>query len=146
MQYNLDSDKTATRKVKDGLEAAVHDAGMAVSVSDLAQGNIVFDQNTALTNLKASLEANLRVTSGSGNVFAPNSNSFFMNKLQLVDLEFIDDSVTTTYPYTYSNPTYDIIEQVNGPSVIAVLTTESPRWFVGPPIMIRQAAVYEYKK
>jgi hypothetical protein len=146
MQFNLDADKTATRNVKNGLEIAVHDAGLAVSPTDLSQGRIIFDQNTAIENLKKSLEDNLRLTSGAGYVYSPNSDSFFKNDLYLVDLEFIDDSVTTTYPYTYTNPNYDIIEQVNGPSVIAVLTTESPRWFKGDSTTIRQAAVYEYKK
>jgi hypothetical protein len=146
MQFNLDSDKTATRVVKNGLEIAVHDAALAVSPSDLSQGRIIFDQNTAIDNLKKSLESNLRLTSGAGYVYSPDSDSFFKKDLYIVDLEFIDDSVTTSYPYTYTNPNYDIIEQVNGPSVIAVMTTESPRWFIGNSITIRQAAVYEYKK
>jgi hypothetical protein len=146
LQFNLDSDKTATRQIKNSLEVAVHDAALAVSPTDLAQGKIIFDQNTAIDHLKKSLESNLVVTSSAGYVYHPDSKSFFKNDLYIVDLEFIDDNVTSTYPYIYTNPNYEIIEKVDGPCVIAVITTESPRWFTGSTTTIRQAAVYEYKK
>lgn len=146
LQFNLDADTTATRQLKNGIELAVHDAALAVSPTEMAQGKIIFDQPTAINNLKNSLDSNLNLSSSTGYVYTPNSSSFFQNDLKIVDLEFIDDSVTTTYPYTYSNPTYNIMEQVTGPCVIAVITTESPRWFVGSSSTIRQAAVYEYRK
>jgi hypothetical protein len=146
IQFNLDADKTATRQVKNALEIAVHDAALAVSPSELANGRIVFDQSLATDNLKSSLETNLEATSGAGFVYTPNEDSFYKNDLYLVHLEFIDDNVTTTYPYVYTNPNYKIIERVDGPSVIAVMSTESPRWFNGNTTYIRQAAVYEYRK
>lgn len=146
MQINLDADKTATRQIKNALELAVHDAALAISPVDMANGRIVFDQNLAITNLSESLASNLKLETSAGYVYTPNSDSFFKDDLYISHLEFIDDSTTTTYPFTYVNDDYDIMETVNGPSVIAVLTTESPRWFKGETTYIRQAAVYEYIK
>ncbi|MEI2356698.1 peptidase M23 [Mesobacillus zeae] len=146
MQFNLDSDKTATRQVKNGLELAVHDAALAVSPSEIGEGKVVFEQDRAINNLKSSLEENLKISSSGGFVYTPNEGSFFKNDLFISHIEFIDDSVTRTYPYTYVNDKYEIMETVDGPSIIAVMTTESPRWFNGGTTFIRQAAVYEYKK
>lgn len=146
MQFNLDADKTATMQVKNALEIAVHDSSLAVLPSEMANGKVVFDQDKAIVNLRQSLEANLKVQSSGGFVYTPKTNSLFKHELYISHLEFIDDSMTTSYPYTYVNQEYDIMETVDGPSVIAVLTTESPRWFKGGTTYIRQAAVYEYKK
>ncbi|MFT9495732.1 MULTISPECIES: hypothetical protein [Bacillota] len=146
LQFNLDADKTATRQLKNALELAVHDAGLAISPEAMAEGKIIFDQNTAVSNLQKSLENNLNVTSSAGFVYTPNENSFFKQELYLVHLEFVDDSVSRTYPFVYNNPNYKIVERIEGPSVIAVITTESPRWFNGGTTYVRQAAVYAYRK
>lgn len=147
MQTNLDADKTATRQLKNSLEVAVHDASLAILPEGLAEGKIIFKQDAARANLKMSLENNLNlIGTGDGMVYTPNPNAFFKKDLQLVDLEFIDDSIPRTYPFVYTNPDYKIMEVVDGPCIIAVMTTESPRWFLGGTTTIRQAAVYEYKK
>jgi hypothetical protein len=146
MQFNIDADKTATRQIKNSLELAVHDAALAIKPLDMAEGRIIFDQNNAITNLQRSLETNLDVKSAGGYVYSPNSSSFYKKDIYITHLEFIDDSATRIYPFTYVNDTYDIIETVNGPSVIAVIITESPRWFTGETTYIRQASVYEYIK
>ena len=156
IQFNLDADKTATRQLKNALEIAVHDASLAVDPVSFSNGKIVFQNgervngnllpNTALENLKESIENNLGVTSGAGYVFKPTTTSFFKNDLFLEDLIYLDDRVARTYPFTYSHPQYNFTQTIEGPSVIAIMTTESPRWFVGGTTVIRQAAVYEYKK
>lgn len=146
MQFNLDADKTATRQIKNSLELAVHDAGLAVDSTEMGAGRVVFDQDSAIENLQRSLEANLRLKSSGGFVYTPEEDSFFQNDVYLIHLEFIDDSVTTTYPYIYENPDYELLEIINGPSIIAILSTESPRWFKGSQTFIRQPAVYEYKR
>ncbi|CAM4023141.1 hypothetical protein [Mesobacillus zeae] len=104
---------------------------------------MVFEQDRAIENLKSSLEENLKISSSDGFVYTPNESSFFKNDLYISHIEFIDDSVTRTYPYTYINDKYEIMETVDGPSIIAVMTTESPHWFNGGITFIRQAAVYE---
>lgn len=156
IQFNLDADKTASRQIKNALEIAVHDAALAVDPVSFSNGKIVFLNganlngrlldDTALTNLKESIESNLNVTSGAGYVFRPTSTSFFKNDLYLVDLVYIDDRVTRTYPFTYTHPQYHFTQELKGPSIIAIMTTQSPRWFVGSPTVITQAAVYEYIK
>lgn len=146
MQFNLDADKTATRQIKNSLELAVHDAALAISPLDMAEGRIVFNQDEAINNLKRSLEDNLHLSSSGGFVYTPKNQSFFQDDVYLTHLEFIDDSTVSSYPFTYINDRYDIIETITGPSVIAVITTESPRWFKGGTSYIRQAAVYEYIK
>jgi hypothetical protein len=146
LQFNLDADKTATRQIKNALELAVHDAGLSADPTALSSGQVIFQQSLALDNLQKSLEANLKISSTAGYVYTPKEDSFFKNDLYLVHLEFIDDSINTTYPYIYTNPDYDLLEVLNGPSIIAVMTTESPRWFKGNQTFIRQPAVYEYKR
>ncbi|MDE3840989.1 peptidase M23 (plasmid) [Bacillus methanolicus] len=145
MQFNIDADKTATRQIKNALELGVHDAALAVDHNAIADGKVIFDQSAAIDKLKESLELNLDLKSQAGFVYTPNESSFFKNELYIVHLEFVDDS-NATFPMVYSNPDYEILERINGPSVIAVMTTESPRWFKGNTTYIRQAAVYEYKK
>lgn len=146
MQFNLDADKTATRQLKNSIELAVHDAALAIDSASIIQGKIFFDQNLAIQNLKASLEANLNLTSNAGYVYTPNEGSFYQHEVYLLHLEFIDDSIPHTYPFTYINEDYNIMETVMGPSVVAVLSTESPKWFKGNQTYIRQASVYEYRK
>lgn len=145
MQYNLDADKTATRTIKNSIEFAVHDAGLAIDKESFSEGSIVFDQNIATDNFKKSLEKNLHATSSGGFVYKPDKDTFFQNDLYVVALDYIDDS-NHTFPYEYKNEQYGVTERLNGPSIIAIMTTESPRWFRGNATYIRQAAVYEYKK
>lgn len=145
LQLNLDTDKTASRQLKNSLELAVHDAGLAINPAALSEGKIIFDKEKSLENLKNSLNNNLKLKSSQGYVYTPTANSFFQKELYLVHLEFIDDSISRTYPFVYYNDNYQVFENVEGPCVIAIVTTESPRWFKGDLAIIRQAAVYEYK-
>lgn len=146
MQFNLDADKTASRQLKNAIEIAVHDAALAIEPLAMGDGRVVFDETLARQYLIESLEKNLNVTSKDGYRFTPAPNSFYKSDIKLEHLEFIDDSDGLTYPFNYINTTYDIIETIDGPSVIAVITTDSPRWFRGQSIKIRQGAVYEYLK
>lgn len=145
MQYNIDSDKTATRQIKNALELAVHDAALALDESQLSQGKIVFDQEQALENFKNSLNYTLDFTSSSGYYYEPKSTSFYKEDLYIDHIEFIDDT-NATFPFTYTNADYDIIDTLNGPSIVAVLATKSPRYFAGEGITIRKAVVYEYRQ
>lgn len=144
MQYNIDADKTSTRQIKNALELAVHDAALALDESQLYQGGkIVFDQAQALDNLKVSLNTNLKLTSSGGYYYIPQQTSFYKEDLFIEHIEFIDDS-NATFPMPYTNATYNILDTLNGPSIVAVLTTKSPRYFTGEGITIRKAVVYEY--
>jgi len=146
MQYNLDADKTATRQLKNALEIAVHDAALAIDSHEIAEGRIVFDETLAKQYLIDSLERNLNAKTTNGFVFKPVENSFYKSDIIIEHLEFIDDSDGRAYPFNYSYSTYHIVETIDGPCVIAVISTDSPRWFRGDSIKIRQGAVYEYLK
>jgi len=149
LQWNLDSDKTATRQLKNALELAVHDASLALDETQLSQGYIVFDQAQAELNFRQSLSYNLKLN----NDLTPVSGSFYKQPFKIDLLQYFDDktpdpnnpSKTISFPYVYSNAKYDVLEVLNGPCVVAVVETKSPRYFKGTPTLIRQAAVYEYK-
>lgn len=146
MQFNLDADKTATRQLKNAIELAVHDAALAIDFESLKEGKIIFDEDQALKNLKQSIEKNLNVTGITPYRYIPKDNTFYHSEISIVFITFIDDRTPRNYPIKYNNLLYKITETVEGPCVIAVIETESPRWFSGGTATIRQAAVYEYKK
>lgn len=143
MQFNLDADRTSSRQIKNALELAVHDAALALDESQLSQGRIVFDQVQAFQNFKASLETNLYLQSSVGYLYSPITGSFYQEDIILEHIEYIDDS-NSTFPKVYNNPNYDIVDMLNGPSIVAVISTKSPRYFAGEGIVIRKAVVYEY--
>ncbi|MGE8081328.1 peptidase M23 [Peribacillus loiseleuriae] len=141
MQTNYDSDETATRRLHNGLELAVHDAALHILPAELTEGKIVFDQDVAAQVLKQTFEENLLLDL----TLHPEKESFFTNPIKLVYLEYIDHSTRPTgYPFNYFNTEYNLLEVVNGPSIVAVVETTSPRHFLGDPIILRQAVVYEY--
>ncbi|QAS54825.1 peptidase M23 [Halobacillus litoralis] len=143
LQYNMDADETTTRQLKNSLELAVHDAALALDESQLSNGEIVFDQDQAIEQFKSSLENNLQLQSGEGYLYTPTENSFYKHDFYLEHLEFLDDS-NSTFPLVYENSDYDILDKINGPSIVAVVSTTSPRYFAGNGITARKAVVYEY--
>lgn len=144
MQINLDVDRTTNRYIKEALEFAVHDASLAIDKVQLGDGLIVFDTIQAQKQFLDTLRRNLKLD----NSLHPNSNSFLTEPVKIVYFELIDDSTPgVTFPdYVYSNPTYQILDEIDGPAVVAVIETKGPRYFAGSPITIRRAAVYEYKQ
>lgn len=140
IQMNLDTDKTATRQLKNAAELAAHDASLSLNSTNLVDGSIVFDVQQATKNIKESLKFHLDLDDS----LNPLSDSLYQDNVTVEYLEFIDDS-NATFPFNYYNPQYDIVDTLQGPSVIMVISTDSPRYFAGDSIKIRQAAVYEYK-
>ncbi|WP_026801341.1 hypothetical protein [Pontibacillus halophilus] len=143
LNTNLDTDINTMRDTKDALELAVHDAALALDQAQLAQGQIVFDQERALNNFQQSLEYNLDLDSRYGYLYEPTADSFYQHDFTLDHFEVIDHS-TSSFPFNYSNPKYDIVEYIDGPSIVAVISTKSPRYFAGEGIYTRRAVVYEY--
>lgn len=148
IQWNLDADKTGTRQLKNSLELAVHDASLALDEAQLGQGFIVFDQAQAEINFEESLQYHLKLNE----TLTPTTDSFYQSQVEVKLLKYFDDKTedpnnpgtTITFPYTYTNAEYDIVDVLHGPSIVAVIETKSPRYFVGPDTVLRQAAVYEY--
>ncbi|MCM3619742.1 peptidase M23 [Sutcliffiella horikoshii] len=140
MQFNFDLDMSTTRKLKNGLELAVHDAALALNQQELGQGRIVFDQATAFDNINKSLQDNLQLDG----LHKPLPNTFFHNQVRVLHVEFIDDYSGVEFPMNYSNSTFNVLETIHGPGIIIIAETESPRFFRGDSMKIRQAVVYEY--
>jgi len=152
MQFNLDSDRTTTRQLKNSLELAIHDASLAIDENQMSQGYIVFDQVQAKQNFDESFLYHLNLQKVNDTIYQPSSNSFYQNSFEIKLLHYIDDRTPDpnnpgeyiTFPFTYTNATYDIVDVLNGPSIVAVVETVSPRYFRGSGNTIRQASVYEY--
>lgn len=144
MQLNFDQDTTATRKLKDALELATHDAALvSLQTDSLADGKFIFDQNKAKKVITESLQNNLLLDSS----LQPLADTFFHDKIEIKLIDFVDDNHpnVTGYPTNYSNPTYEILDTIDGPAIVVVLETKGPRFFKGDKKTIRQPVVYEYK-
>lgn len=158
MKFQLDyeQDQTATRNLKDGLEIAVHDAGMMLDIPQFVDGKIVYNQLLAETAFGWAMEKNIKATVSGGSPFIgmyiPTDDSFFKEPIEIVHVEFIDESTQpgVTYPCVYGiscgNPNYEIFETIEGPSIVIVGQTISPRFFSTTDQIIRQAVVYEYSQ
>lgn len=142
MQFNFEMDTTATRKLKNALELGLHDAALAIDINQLQQGKIVFERVQAEANVRSSLQQNLSLNSS----LEPLTDSFFKSKLEIKAIEFYDATNTVSYPFNYSNPTYNVLDIIDGPAIVLIVETKSPRYFAGEPMTIRQGVVYEYKK
>lgn len=156
LQVDYEQDQTATRYLKDGLEIAVHDAAMMLDVDAFVEGDIAFNQLLADQVFEMSFEKNMNVqmnsvSSFAAGTFTPNANSFFKDDIEIVYVEFIDNftNPSTTFPCVYGiscgTDVYDIVETIDGPSLVVVAQTKSPRAFSTNEKIIRQAVVYEYK-
>ncbi|MFE7064175.1 peptidase M23 [Sutcliffiella sp. NPDC057660] len=140
MQFNFDLDMSATRKLKNGLELAAHDAALALNQQELSQGRIVFDQAGAFGNINKSLQDNLQLDG----LYKPLPKTFFHNQVKVLHVEYIDDSSGVDFPMNYSNNTFNVLETIHGPAVVIIAETKSPRFFRGDTITVRQAVVFEY--
>jgi hypothetical protein len=142
MQLNFEMDTSATRKLKNAMELAVHDAALSLKTEELMNGKIVFNQMVAEQNFRKSLEDNLRLNTS----LEPLSDSFFKEPIVLKHLEYVDHSTGSMFPMNYFNDKYHILDTLEGPAIVAVLETRGPRYFTGNKKVIRQAVVYQYKR
>lgn len=146
IQMNVMADAEGSKYLKEDLELAVHDAGMCLDKSQLANGKIVFDQKMAYNAFVKSLEVNahLKMVSPGLKNIDPTNRSFFQNAFKVVTFKVIDDS-NADFPYTYHHPLYDLDMRYDGPTIVAVIETYGPRYFSGRKRLIRRAASYTYK-
>ncbi|KAA6446917.1 peptidase M23 [Bacillus swezeyi] len=148
---NLDSDKTTTRQLKNSTELAVHDAALALDKARLGEGKIVFNRTEARKNFVASLSYNLKLQESSSDSLTPKSNSFLKDPIRIERLVYIDDNSkdgaeSISFPYHYEDPIYNVSEILNGPGIIAIVSTKTPRYMKGEGFTATQASVYEYKR
>ncbi len=146
LQVNLDSDVKGLDKLQRANEFAVHDAAIPLSLSNVSEGRFVFDQVQGRQNYIESLGYSLD-SIWNGTEFIPTENSFFQAPIKLLYLEFVDSSnpSCSTFPCEYNVPIVNSTESLSGPSVIAIVESESPRYFRGDPTPLRKYTIYEYK-
>ncbi|MBU8908052.1 peptidase M23 [Desertibacillus haloalkaliphilus] len=156
LQWNIETDMTSTRYLKNYGEIAVHDAALLIDQKEMSNGYLVFykenGNHLGEEYLHESLKYHLRLDDN----LVPEENSFFQHEVKIAHLQFIDDKTSDSvcnqtnadgyvrFPCTYDAPEFDFKQTLRGPSVVLILETEGPRYFRGESIMIRQAAVYEY--
>lgn len=152
LQYNVDSNKTASRTLKYAIENATHDASLALNEQQLAQGKLILDPIKARQNFDASLASGLKATKSGTSTFVPTSSSFFNTNIKVVYFKIFDES-NTTFPYTLNGIignelgtglTFDLVDTLNNVSVVAIIETTSPKPFSTTTTTIRQWSVYEY--
>jgi hypothetical protein len=146
LQVNVDADFKAMDKLQKANEFAVHDGAIPLKIDDLAAGGFKFDQIIGRENYMESISF-LLDAEWNGTEFIPNGNSFFQEPIRLVYLDFVDSShpSCSSFPCSFNVPIINKAENLAGPSVLAILESESPRFFAGDPSPVRKLSIYEYK-
>ncbi|MDT3426025.1 hypothetical protein J2Z22_001545 [Paenibacillus forsythiae] len=122
---------------------AVHDAAQNMDESERAEGRLVIDRAAAEASFKETLKANL----GLDDSLTPRAGSRLRYKVEVIDFEVIDESSGVTFPFLYEDSRYGIAKYIQGPSVIAVITTRHPVLIarVRSQEDIQVPAIQEYK-
>jgi hypothetical protein len=146
LQVNMDGDIKGLDKLQKANEFATHDAAIPLNLVNVSQGVFQFDKDIGRQNFIDSINYSLNTT-WDGTEFIPNENSFFEEPIKLLYLEFVDSSnpSCSTFPCTFNVPIINKVENLAGPSVLAILETKSPQFFSGEPLTIRKLSIYEYK-
>ncbi|MGY3716129.1 hypothetical protein ACWE42_11455 [Sutcliffiella cohnii] len=146
LQVNIDGDLKAMDRIQKANEFAVHDAAIPINFTDFTRGDFRFEPIQGQQNYINSINYSLNTT-WNGTAFVPNENSFFQEPIKLLYIEYVDASHPScpSFPCSFEVPITETVEHLAGPSVLAILEAESPRFFVGEPSPIRKLSIYEYK-
>lgn len=129
-QINTSAHARSLKYLKEDLEAAVHDASLAVDEDQLSNGVLVFDQDKALANFKESLTKNTTLT----------------EEDYSVELFQTFDNTDTTFPHTFTDETTGLTEEILYPTVLVVIETETGKYFGGSDQRkIERVASYSYR-
>lgn len=120
---NTGNQERAYQKFMDALNLAGHDASLDVFSATVANGSPVFNEAEANVTFRDTLAANLDLNPST---LAPVPGSMFQEPLQIQLEQFVDYSNTSTFPYTYTNPTYGVHVIMNGPSIVWVVLAQIP--------------------
>lgn len=146
LQVNVDGDTKALDRLQRANEFAVHDAAIPLDIENFSEGKFIFDQVKGTQNYIDSIGNSLNAT-WNGSEFIPNEDSFFQEPIELLYLEFVDSThpSCSSFPCNFDVPIVEETESLAGPSVLAIVQSKSPRYFVGEPAPIRKLSIYEYK-
>ncbi|MGF7033415.1 hypothetical protein J2T17_004363 [Paenibacillus mucilaginosus] len=128
-QMDNHTSETAYLRLKNTLDLATHDAALQVSQAALDNGEIRFTP-ASRDVLEALLRSNLKLDNNN----YPVQPNMFRSSDQLRVLFF--DTVETGcpgspagFPCTYINSTYNYVDTIKGPSVVAIISMRHPRPF-----------------
>ncbi|MBA2176833.1 M23 family metallopeptidase [Halobacillus locisalis] len=129
-QINTSAHARSLKYLKEDLEAAVHDASLAVDEEQLSNGVLVFDKDKALSNFKESLTKNTVLT----------------DEDYTVKLFKTFDNTDTTFPHTFTDSATGLTEEVLYPTVLVVIETETGKYFGGSDQKkVERVASYSYR-
>lgn len=141
-EQNLNWERTRVL-LKNADNNAVHDASQWIDDVQKSRGKIIFDPVAA----RAGFEDTLRKNLGLDATLTPMVGSPLSKPVKIVFFQLIDET-NATFPFLYTNSTYNITRWLNGPAVVAVVETDHPvfiqRLYVQGPV--RVPAIQEYKE
>lgn len=146
LQVNVDSDIKAMDRLQKANEFGVHDGAIPLNFANFSEGGFRFEKSIGRQNYINSISYSLNAT-WNGSEFFPSTDSFFQEPIKLLYLDFVDSSHPScpSFPCTFDIPITNTVENLAGPSVLAILETKSPRFFTGTPLTVRKLSIYEYK-
>ncbi|GIP35441.1 hypothetical protein [Paenibacillus sp. J2TS4] len=113
---------------KHALNYSTHAAAQQVDADKLAQGVVAIDPARAKETADRYLQTNLRLDSAN----IPLPGTFLRSPVNVLVFDVINED--KTFPYVYSNPTYDYSVRFDRPGVVMIIQLEFPRSFqvLGP--------------
>lgn len=129
--------------MKESVNSATHDAAMALDSAELSRGRLVFNRAQAEANLLESLQINLGLYPS----MLPKSGTRVRERVTVEYFEILDES-NSTFPMLYQNATYGLAKYLNGPAIVAVISTPHPKIFSWSSLhpKIQVAAIHEYRE
>ncbi|WP_336775409.1 hypothetical protein [Paenibacillus sp. MMO-58] len=110
-------------ELKEGMDLATHDAALQVNKVQREMGDIQFVREDAERALLASMERTFKLD----DQLQPLTSSVWKSKFEVVSLQYVE---TGSFPQNYnSGPPYYYIDLLRGPSVIAIVKVEHPRYY-----------------
>jgi len=128
LTMNISMYESSSDFLNEDLEVAVHDAALSVDFQQFSKGEIVFDAAAAKSEFEKSLELNDNLKPGD---------------YKILRFKVLDDS-NTTFPFTYNDPDFKYTNTFFGPTILAIVQTNSNQYFSYNKT-IRKSASYSYK-
>lgn len=139
---NMELQEQDYQRISDAVKVAAQDASMDVTQNSASSGEPVFDSSLAIQTFDASLAANLNLNP---TTLQPNARTMLAVAPKVLDAQFYDWS-NATFPYNYVNPTYNLNQTMNNPSVVFVVQCTIPSYAAGTaPFTVTIPVVQSYQ-
>lgn len=131
LNHDISTRAQTLHYLKEDLEIALHDAALQINANELGLGRIVFDQEKAIETFHESFQKNTGLSK---------------DDYELVEIEFIDHSNTTSYPVEYKANLVNFSDVFTAPTVVAFVRTKQDAYFENAKEKeFIQVASYTYK-